>query len=153
MRRVVVTGLGAVTPLGLGASTHDCNATGSFHLLMNCIGVERSWKRLVDGHCAVVSLTGNNENRAYALQQCQVAGLVPRGKREAAGWTASEWLSSDVRNIPRKLPVQDRIDLLAQEERRMSTFMQYAMVASHEALQDANWHPKSNLEREMTVSP
>lgn len=34
----------------------------------------------------------------------------------------------------------------------MSTFMQYAMVASMEALEDAEWRPENEQQREMTVS-
>lgn len=34
----------------------------------------------------------------------------------------------------------------------MSKFMQYAMAASAEALEDSGWLPKSDLEQEMTVS-
>lgn len=34
----------------------------------------------------------------------------------------------------------------------MSTFMQYAMIASKEALEDAGWRPESEEQREMTVS-
>lgn len=33
----------------------------------------------------------------------------------------------------------------------MSTFMQYAMLASSEALEDAVWRPKTDHQREMTV--
>lgn len=33
----------------------------------------------------------------------------------------------------------------------MSKFMQYAVTASHEALKDAGWYPKSEEEREMSV--
>lgn len=32
----------------------------------------------------------------------------------------------------------------------MSTFMQYAMLASSEALEDAGWCPKGDQQREMT---
>ncbi|CAD6565974.1 MAG: Mitochondrial beta-keto-acyl synthase [Alectoria sarmentosa] len=73
--------------------------------------------------------------KAHALQQCQVqvAGLIPRGKKEHGGWTAAEWLSGD-------------------DQRRMSTFMQYAMAASSEALDDAGWHPNTDQEQEMTVT-
>lgn len=35
----------------------------------------------------------------------------------------------------------------------MSKFMQYAVTASQEALDDAGWHPKNEEEREMSVSP
>ena len=33
----------------------------------------------------------------------------------------------------------------------MSTFMQYAILASGEALEDAGWRPQSDQQREMTV--
>ena len=33
----------------------------------------------------------------------------------------------------------------------MSRYMQYAMVASQEALESAHWHPSTELERESTV--
>ena len=35
----------------------------------------------------------------------------------------------------------------------MSQFMQYAVAASQEALEDAGWKPVSEAEREMTVLP
>lgn len=34
----------------------------------------------------------------------------------------------------------------------MPTFMQYALAASSEALDDAAWRPKTDQQREMTVS-
>lgn len=34
----------------------------------------------------------------------------------------------------------------------MSTFMQYAMAASSEALEDAGWSPSTGQQQEMTVS-
>ena len=33
----------------------------------------------------------------------------------------------------------------------MAKFMQFAIVAAKEALDDANWHPQEPLEQEMTV--
>ena len=38
-----------------------------------------------------------------------------------------------------------------QEERKMSRYMQYAMAATQEALDDADWHPQEDNEKEMTV--
>ena len=35
----------------------------------------------------------------------------------------------------------------------MAMFAQYAMAASHEALEDAGWYPQNNDEQEMTVRP
>ncbi|KAI4274831.1 MAG: hypothetical protein LQ337_003643 [Flavoplaca oasis] len=109
MRRVVVSGLGAVTPLGLGA--------------------QRSWNRLIDGHCGLVSL--KDRGNAFLQQQCQVAGLVPEGKKGDQIRKASDCLTKD-------------------EERRTSKFMQYAIVAAQEALADAQWHPQTEQEREKT---
>lgn len=60
-------------------------------------GVGRSWKRLLDGCCGIVSL--RDQGAAFAQQQCQVAGLVPSGKKENGGWTVGEWMSKDVCEI------------------------------------------------------
>ncbi len=109
MHRVVVTGLGAVTPLGLG--------------------VRRTWQRLLAGDGGVVSLKDRGER--YTQQQCQVAGLVPLGSKAQGAWTSGEWLSRD-------------------EQRRMSTFMQYAVYAAGEALKDANWNPQTEQEQNNT---
>ncbi|KAL2814070.1 thiolase-like protein [Aspergillus cavernicola] len=100
MRRVVVTGLGAVTPLG--------------------VGVRRTWKRLLDGHCGIVNV--RDRDSRFVDLPCQIAAVVPSGPRAEGEWTASEWLSRD-------------------EERRMARFAQYALAASEEALEDAGWKP------------
>lgn len=73
MQRVVVTGLGAVTPLGLG--------------------VQRTWQRLLAGDCGVVSIKDRGER--FEQQQCQVAGLVPLGPKANGAWDSSEWLGRD----------------------------------------------------------
>ncbi len=38
-----------------------------------------------------------------------------------------------------------------QEERKMSRFMQFAVSATQEALDDAGWHPEEEHDKEMTV--
>ena len=53
--RVVVTGVGLVTPLG--------------------VGVNATWPRLLAGNCGVVSLEGEEEFRRLP---CQLAARVPR---------------------------------------------------------------------------
>ncbi|KAF3938236.1 hypothetical protein ABW19_dt0204880 [Dactylella cylindrospora] len=58
MRRVVVTGLGCITPLGVGTRT--------------------TWTRLLKGHTGVVS-TKNLAEGAYRNLPCQVAAMVPVG--------------------------------------------------------------------------
>ncbi|KAJ5150866.1 uncharacterized protein N7482_010118 [Penicillium canariense] len=109
MRRVVVTGLGAVTPLG--------------------VGVRRTWKRLLEGHCGIVNVT--ERDARFKEVPCQIAAVVPRGKKEDGAWTASEWLSRG-------------------EERVMAKFAQYAMAATEEALEDAGWKPTLFEQREAT---
>ncbi|KAK1919106.1 hypothetical protein P3342_008830 [Pyrenophora teres f. teres] len=80
MRRVVVTGLGLVTPLGLG--------------------VRQTWKRLIDGQCGIVSI--KHRSPEFALLPSQVAGIVPEGKQDDGGWTSKEHLSpSDERRMAR----------------------------------------------------
>ena len=89
MRQVVVTGLGAITPLGLGSLR-------SFYLgvPLTTIGARRSWKQLLNGACGIRSL--DERGASFEKLLCRVGGLVPEGSREAGGWKASEWLSRDV---------------------------------------------------------
>ncbi|KAF2027997.1 3-oxoacyl-synthase-like protein [Setomelanomma holmii] len=111
MRRVVVTGLGLVTPLGIGS-------------------VRRTWTRLLDGHCGIVSI--QNRSPDFATLPSQIAGLVPEGRRADGQWHAKEY------------------GLSSGDERRMARFAQYAMVASEEALEDAGWSPKDEDDLEAT---
>ncbi|EPY50499.1 3-oxoacyl-[acyl-carrier-protein]-synthase [Schizosaccharomyces cryophilus OY26] len=59
MRRIVITGLGAVTPLGCG--------------------VKRTWEKLLQGRSGIVSL---KNKPGFESLPSQVAGLVPRGTNE-----------------------------------------------------------------------
>ncbi|KAL1957180.1 hypothetical protein VTO42DRAFT_6214 [Malbranchea cinnamomea] len=109
MRRVVVTGLGAVTPLGLG--------------------IRRTWKRLLDGECGIVSV--KDRHPRFADLPCQIAAVVPQGPKAEGCWRTSDWLNRD-------------------EERKMAKFAQYALVAAQEALEDAGWKPNTEEEKEVT---
>ncbi|KAF2497509.1 ketoacyl synthase domain-containing protein [Lophium mytilinum] len=70
MRRVVITGLGAITPLG--------------------IGVRRTWTRLLTGDSGIVSIAARSPQ--FAALPSQVAGIVAEGARADGGWNAKEWL-------------------------------------------------------------
>lgn len=70
MRRVVVTGLGAVTPLAAGVKT--------------------TWKRLTESSCGIVSTTSRGP--AFEALPSRVAGLVPQGSLEDGRWQAKDWL-------------------------------------------------------------
>ncbi|KAK9451370.1 thiolase-like protein [Limtongia smithiae] len=72
-RRVVVTGIGLITPLG--------------------VGVNRTWTRLLAGESAIVStLTRESEEPKYATVPSKVAGFVPTSE---SGYAAGEWNSRD----------------------------------------------------------
>ncbi|KAI0167938.1 thiolase-like protein [Pestalotiopsis sp. NC0098] len=111
MRRVVVTGLGAVTPLG--------------------VGVRRTWSRLLAGETGIVSVAHSEPQRQWRDLPSTVAGVVPKGNGGEGLWQASDWFT-------------------ATEQRRTSTFTQYAMAAASEALQDAGWDPKRQEQLEAT---
>ncbi|POR32839.1 Polyketide synthase-like protein [Tolypocladium paradoxum] len=110
MRRVVVTGLGAITPLG--------------------VGVRRTWSRLLAGDSGITSVASREPRARWRELTSTVAGIVPCGEGEGQ-WRASDWLT-------------------AAEQRRMSTFAQYALAASDMALQDAGWEATRHEDQEAT---
>ncbi|KAK4043230.1 thiolase-like protein [Parachaetomium inaequale] len=123
MRRVVVTGLGALTPLGVGA--------------------RRTWQRLLASESGLVSVADGHGRGRDAAEQAQwrdltstVAGIVPTDSTFSKGhddglWRPADWLD-------------------AADQRRMSTFAQYAVAAAEMALRDAGWRPTREEEHEMT---
>lgn len=122
----------------------------------------------MDGHCGIVNV--NHRDKRFEEQPCQIAAVVPQGKKEDGGWTASEWLSRgvslskscdyifsfgyyDVTFITYSFSwVLFVLANILQEERRMAMFAQYAMAAAEEALEDAGWKPTAFEQREATVS-
>jgi 3-oxoacyl-[acyl-carrier-protein] synthase II len=107
MRRVVVTGMGLVTPLGLG--------------------VERVWKKLVNGESGI----GAIQSFDVADLPARIAAQVPRGDKESGLFNADDW-------VPTK------------DQRRMDQFIVYAMAAAAMAVEDAGWTPDDEEERERT---
>jgi 3-oxoacyl-[acyl-carrier-protein] synthase II len=68
LRRVVITGLGLVTPLGCG--------------------VEASWSRLIAGKSGARRI---EEFEASDLS-CQIGCFVPRGSRADGNFNADDWM-------------------------------------------------------------
>ncbi|BAT60972.1 3-oxoacyl-[acyl-carrier-protein] synthase 2 [Variibacter gotjawalensis] len=103
MRRVVVTGMGMVTPLGCG--------------------VEPTWKRLIAGEsgASVVSPDRFDTSDLPARIACQ----IPRGDGTAGTYNPDQWMET-------------------KEQRKVDDFIVYAMCAATQALDDANWHPKTH---------
>ncbi|KAJ4848465.1 hypothetical protein Tsubulata_032224 [Turnera subulata] len=119
-RRVVVTGLGMVTPLGCG--------------------VETTWSRLVEGKCGIRAITPEDlkmssfdqETVLYTFDQLtsKVAAVVPCG--DGAGEFNEElWLNS-------------------KDHRSISRFIGYALCAAEEALKDAKWVASEQEQKERT---
>jgi 3-oxoacyl-[acyl-carrier-protein] synthase II len=104
MRRVVVTGMGIVSPLG--------------------VGVEHVWKRLIEGHSGITAI----QSFDVADMPCRVAGTIPRGTRADGKLDVAEW-------VPPK------------DHKKMDKFIQYAMAAGSEAVEDAGWLPTDEAER------
>jgi 3-oxoacyl-[acyl-carrier-protein] synthase II len=72
MRRVVVTGLGAVTPLAAG--------------------IKHTWTRLLDSQSGIVSTI--TKGPQFEPLSSRVAGLVPLGSRRDGRWQAGDWLAA-----------------------------------------------------------
>lgn len=104
MRRVVVTGMGVVCPLG--------------------IGVERVWQRLINAESGVRAIQSFDVTDLSS----KVAGQIPPGTRSEGGLDIGEW-------IP------------AKEQRKMDRFIQYALIAAAEAIEDSGWQPESEEDR------
>ena len=68
MRRVVITGMGVVSPLGLG--------------------VEHVWRRLVNGESGIRAIQSFDTTNLA----CKVAGQVPQGTRAEGGLDLAEWI-------------------------------------------------------------
>lgn len=104
MRRVVVTGMGIVSPLG--------------------IGVEHVWRRLINSESGISAI----QSFDVSDMPCRIAGTVPRGTRADGNLDIGEW-------IPPK------------DHKKMDRFIQHAMVAGTEAVEDAGWTPTDEDDR------
>jgi 3-oxoacyl-[acyl-carrier-protein] synthase II len=100
MRRVVVTGLGMVSPLGCG--------------------VETTWKRILDG------ASGARKIETFDVSDlpCKIACVVPRGDGGEGSFNPDQWMEP-------------------KDQRKVDDFIIFAMAASRQALDDANWHPQT----------
>lgn len=101
-RKVVITGLGLVTPVG--------------------IGVNNSWKNIIEGQSGISNITNFDTNNFPSAFSSTIAGEVK---------------NFDPKNY-----------LNPKDVRRMDTFIQFGLVAAHEAFNDSGLEVnESNAER------
>ena len=104
LRRVAVTGMGIVCPLG--------------------VGVGHVWTRLTEGHSGIGAIQSFDVSDLPA----KVAGQVPYGARATGGFDPSDYM-----------PPKDH--------KKMDRFIQFAMAAATEAIEDSGWQPQTEEER------
>ena len=114
MRRVVVTGLGLVTPLGNG--------------------VEHSWKGIVEGRSGIRQITAF-DTEGYG---CTIAGEVPSVDGRGGGEAGQPGVFDP-----------DQV-MSAKDRKRVDDFILFGIAAADEALNDANWHPETDEDKERT---
>jgi 3-oxoacyl-[acyl-carrier-protein] synthase II len=107
MRRVVITGLGMVSPLACG--------------------VEATWSRLIAGQ----SGAGRISRFDASALGTQIACEVPYGDGSDGSFNPDDWMSG-------------------KDQRKVDTFILFAMAAAVQALEDAGWAPEDEAERERT---
>ena len=107
MRRVVITGMGMVSPLACG--------------------VEETWSRLLAGKSGAGPITRFDASDL----SCRIACEVERGDGTDGTFKADDWAD-------------------AREQRRIDTFILYALAAAEQAIRDADWMPEDEPSRERT---
>jgi len=89
-------------------------------------GVQESWERLLRGESGISKIT----NFDVSDIRCKIAGQVP-----SAGWVhgfkPDHWVARN-------------------EQRRLDDFIVYAIAAATEAVEDAEWTPETEHDRERT---
>jgi len=107
MRRVVVTGLGMVTPLA--------------------DGVEQTWSRLLDGQSGAGPITRFDTEKFTTTYACE----VPYGDGSEGTFNPDTYMAP-------------------KDQRKVDTFIMYAMAASQQAVEDSGWLPEDDEGRERT---
>ncbi len=100
MRRVVVTGLGMVTPLACG--------------------VDATWERILGSKSGIRRI----EKFDVSDLPCKIAAQIPRGDGTDGSYNPDQWMEP-------------------KEQRKVDEFIVYGLCAARQALDDANWHPKT----------
>jgi 3-oxoacyl-[acyl-carrier-protein] synthase II len=106
-RRVVVTGMGLVTPLG--------------------VGLKNNWSKLTEGQSGLRAIQSFDVSDLPA----KIAGQVPQGDTASGLFNADDWVAP-------------------KDQRKIDTFILYAMAAAQMAVEDSGWKPQDEEQRERT---
>jgi 3-oxoacyl-[acyl-carrier-protein] synthase II len=88
------------------------------------VGVEHVWKRLIEGESGISAIQSFDTKDLPA----KIAGQVPPGSKAEGKLDLGEWI-----------PVKD--------QKKMDRFIQLALVAAAEAVEDAGWRPEAEDDR------
>ncbi len=88
------------------------------------VGVEHVWRRLVAGESGISAIQSFDTTELTA----KIGGQIPPGSRVEGGLDIAEW-------IPPK------------DIKKMDRFIQFAMVAASEAVEDSGWAPRDDDQR------
>ncbi|WP_426956542.1 beta-ketoacyl-ACP synthase II [Muricoccus radiodurans] len=91
------------------------------------LGVERVWKRMLAGESGIRAI----QSFDVANLPAKIAGTVPAGTKADGGLDLAEWI-----------PVKD--------QKKMDRFIQLALVAATEAVEDSGWMPENEEDRRAT---
>ncbi len=91
------------------------------------VGVEPVWRRLINGESGIGAIQSFDTKDL----PCKVAGQVPRGTKADGKLDISEWI-----------PIKD--------QKKMGRFIQLALVAATEAVEDSGWKPESEDDHNAT---
>ena len=91
------------------------------------VGVEHVWRRLTAGESGISAIQSFDTKDLPA----KIAGQVPQGTRTGGGLDLAEWI-----------PVKD--------QKKMDRFIQLALVAAQEAVEDSGWQPEAEEDRAAT---
>jgi 3-oxoacyl-[acyl-carrier-protein] synthase II len=107
-----------------GASPRRVVVTGMGIACPLGVGVPHVWRRLIEGHSGISAIQSFDVRDLPA----KIAGQVPVGTRAEGKLDLSEWI-----------PVKD--------QRKMDRFIQLAVVAAAEAVEDSGWAPEDEEAR------
>jgi 3-oxoacyl-[acyl-carrier-protein] synthase II len=91
------------------------------------VGVGHVWRRLIAGESGISAIQSFDTKDLPA----KIAGQVPQGTKAEGGLDLAEWI-----------PVKD--------QKKMDRFIQLALVAAQEAVEDSGWQPRTEEDRDLT---